>query len=272
MPTKAIDASGDDKPKVFDIAKPGSSTPPATSRPVIISRTGVNVDPMVSATPRPGAVPPAAPAVANVQAAVDANGPAEAGPAEGGPAQELLKTPDLAEAIKAIESEAAGATPPAVENAGTAKAASATHVDVIPSDKPAADAPKPTGSTRVIMPIRNETGAPKDEAPQADPADANNPAPPAASPAPAVDDPMDDAGKTDGQRAAVPAEDMAHIEDLIAKKTYFVPIGQHSGAGGSGNAVLTGILLGLIVLAGIVYVLDAGIVDIGYELPFDLIK
>lgn len=59
------------------------------------------------------------------------------------------------------------------------------------------------------------------------------------------------------------------IDKLIAEKKYFVPLGKaHHG---SGRAFMTVIFLVALVLFGFIAAADAQLIDIGLELPFDLL-
>lgn len=61
-----------------------------------------------------------------------------------------------------------------------------------------------------------------------------------------------------------------HIEKLIAEKKYFVPLGKVNGKSGHGMLLFTLILCA--VFLAFLGALDAEIIDLGFDLPFDLIK
>lgn len=77
-----------------------------------------------------------------------------------------------------------------------------------------------------------------------------------------------------GKKAPGPSEadkkQQEEIIKLIADKTYFAPIAQTSRRRKNQVASLLGLLL--VVLVGGIFAVDANLVDIGVELPFDLIK
>lgn len=61
-----------------------------------------------------------------------------------------------------------------------------------------------------------------------------------------------------------------HLDKLVEEKKYFVPIGKaHKG---SSRLLLIFTLLLLVVFIGLVLAIDAEMLDVGFSLPFDLIK
>lgn len=71
------------------------------------------------------------------------------------------------------------------------------------------------------------------------------------------------------QRAELEEKRAQQVEELVSSKQYFVKIHQGPTGSSAGNW-----LLGLLLLVAIVTLIaiDAGLVDIGVKLPFDLIK
>ena len=62
------------------------------------------------------------------------------------------------------------------------------------------------------------------------------------------------------------------IEGLVEAETYFLPIGQVTRRRNNRRAVVVLLVVLLLALVGGYAALDAGLVDAGFELPFDLIK
>ncbi len=63
------------------------------------------------------------------------------------------------------------------------------------------------------------------------------------------------------------------LQQLIDSKQYVVPIGQGARSARSRSGMFVGVLLAVLVLLLAAYLLvDAGVVDPGFDLPFELIK
>lgn len=86
----------------------------------------------------------------------------------------------------------------------------------------------------------------------------------------AVIDQVADKKKVDEQQEADERKKRETLEKLVAEKKYFVPLGRSHHKSGHGLTVLT-ILLGATFL-GLVAAIDAGMLEAGFTLPFDLIK
>lgn len=81
-----------------------------------------------------------------------------------------------------------------------------------------------------------------------------------------------DLGKKNTQ-AKIEADELEKLEalnKLIAEKKYFVPVGQVAHRRNQRTAVV--LVLLVLILAGLYAAIDAELLDIGVELPFDLIK
>ncbi len=63
---------------------------------------------------------------------------------------------------------------------------------------------------------------------------------------------------------------LAELEKLIAEKKYFVPIGKAHRK--SNRITLFVTLFLLLVLVGLLVAIDAGLLDTGFDLPFDIIQ
>lgn len=86
----------------------------------------------------------------------------------------------------------------------------------------------------------------------------------------AVIDQVADKKKVDEQQEADERKKRETLEKLVADKKYFVPLGRSHHKSGHGLVVLT-VLLGAAFL-GLVAAIDAGMLEAGFTLPFDLIK
>ena len=72
------------------------------------------------------------------------------------------------------------------------------------------------------------------------------------------------------QKAEEDRKKQEAIDKLVAEKKYFVPIGKTHTQKNTGIMILTVLLL--FVLLGLLAAIDAEIIEVGFNLPFDLIK
>ena len=86
----------------------------------------------------------------------------------------------------------------------------------------------------------------------------------------AVVDQVADKKKVDEQQEADERKKREALEKLVAEKKYFIPLGRSHHTSGHGLLVFT-VLLGVAFL-GLVAAIDAGMLEAGFTLPFDLIK
>lgn len=252
--------------KSFDIAK--VPTAQATSRPVIVGHGGPVRDPMM------------APIKSNI---INAKTPGA-----------KITPPSSARIQKATEEasamQLAGATneTPEVSSTDTNTAPTAPPVSAEPvQPTAAADAVtvnrSPQTVSKVIQPPSAETEAPEssmestpDESAESlsEPDPAPSPAPETPSPAPDVASP-ELGPPPSAANPDQPAVDMIgkisveRMTELKNGKEYKVAIGKRSGGKTSWLAIiLIIVLLGL----GIAIALDAGWIDLGFNVPFDFIK
>lgn len=158
-----------------------------------------------------------------------------------------------------------------------------------PEKKPDSEA-IPVGK-KIILPISEQEKS-AEEIKETTPEQAEEPktpdaeAKPEAEPEPA--EPQETSGESSSDSAVVDAvadqvdvkkQELADEEDkkkqeainkLVSDKKYFVPIGKAHKK--SRNFTATFILLVLVVVIGVVLAIDAGLLDIGVDLPIDLIK
>lgn len=225
--------------KVFDVAKPGSAKPDATSRPLIINHRNMVQDPMVA----------------------DKTATA--------PELESSKLDKTAEKVKPIKNVGITIQPPeALQKTAESELKSA---DAVAKD----DGKSPADSERPVSAEQSQPNEPalSDEETQSAP-----PAPESEeiteAPAEPSDQPEDSTNqkgaKQDAAKAAEQtlAED-AQLQQLIESKQYYVPIGEAKRKRRTGVVVLVMLVL---MAAGFVAAVDAEFIDVPIALPFDLIK
>jgi hypothetical protein len=78
-------------------------------------------------------------------------------------------------------------------------------------------------------------------------------------------------GKRQKQEDAAEAKRREELEKLIAEKKYILPIKQQS-ARGSGSKISTLVLVVLVALVGAYCLIDAGVVNAGFKMPFHIFK
>lgn len=78
--------------------------------------------------------------------------------------------------------------------------------------------------------------------------------------------------KQAAKKAEEQAKREAELNELIASKKYFVPV-KHGVGGSSGARLALFLLIGILaLLAGAYLLVDAGVIDLGIELPYEIIK
>lgn len=187
-------SSKDSEKQMMDVAKPGKTTPDATSKPIIVGHKPMMKDPMV--TP---------------EEPTDKPKPAE-------------EKPQTVRPSKVI-------TPPT-------PAPDAPDTQVKKTEEQPADAATPT--------VSDDAAVLEAVAEQAE------------------------SNKKNGGVSEEEKKHQAEIAKLIADKTYFVPVSQTSRKRKSQLTTVLSLLL--LVIVGGVLAIDAGMVDVGISLPFDLIK
>jgi len=252
----------------MDVSSPGKAAPPATSRPVIVSHRPMMPDPMVAtSSPQTPTAPTLAGKGKTIQPLASAAKPAKDTEAD------TATTPSSA--TEAPKEDAA----PAKKNITV----NDTTDEPVKEEAPAPATEKPA----------EKTEKPTTDTPAEDDAAASAKQSPASPEKPAADD-THDTQKTDDKKspeddnltgppskameekrraeaeAAAKAE-REKYQKLIEEKTYFVPIDQSASSSGSKAATFLLFVL-LFVLIGAVLAVDAGLLEIGIELPFDLIQ
>ncbi len=257
--------------KVFDIAKPGAVPPPSTSKPVIVGHRPLVQDPMLnqleaSSKEEPAVtdVPSAPPVeVESINTAMVTETPVSE-PTVAGKVLKPLSNKQKAdiEAASAVPHDTASeATEPLTETEITEEAAADDLLTTAEATSETA------GSDNAPETAETEDAS---LASEAKPKEASATTESAFAPVPSEQQLSPE--ELANQQEIEKSESRARIEELINRKAYYLPINQgHSGTGFWG-AFFLGLLLGLAILAAIVYVLDAGVIDAGFEFPFDFIK
>lgn len=230
-----------DKPtkKVFDVAKPGSAKPDATSRPLIINHRNMVQDPMVA----------------------DKTATA--------PELEASKSDKPSEKEKPIKNVGITIQPPESLQK-TAKP------EPQPEDPVAANGGESLADTE--GPVTAEQASPTGPAATEEETAQETPDLPEEKPAEGVPEPAEQAAEPTSQKDAskeaakaaeqTSAED-AELRQLIESRQYYVPIGEAKRKRRTGAVVL---VLLVLLAAGFVAAVDAEIVDAPIALPFDVIK
>lgn len=217
--------------KIFDVSKPGKTTPDATARPIIVGHKAMIQDPMVNN---------------------------DSPPAEDKPKDDTTAPAHTNKIIQPPEEESDAADEPAKTDDNTVKL---ENKDSIPPEEP--EAPDSEKSSETAEPAEESGPEPKsessDEATDGDSAAVGELASQAAKS-------KSDAQNEDKQKAKQEA-----LDKLIADKKYYVPVGHVQKRGKNHSAIFI-ILMLFVALATVYAMVDAGIVDIGIEVPVDLIK
>lgn len=132
----------------------------------------------------------------------------------------------------------------------------------------------PSTSKRVIQPLESAE-KPTDESAQEDkPAQESSDAAKEEAKDAAVVDAVAEQADLDKKKSTGPTEEdlkkQAEIENLIVSKKYFVPIGQVAKRRNKRASLI--VLVLLVLLAGTYLAIDSGLLNLGIELPVELIK
>ena len=301
---KPADAKPTAPSKVFDVSKPGQSMPSATTRPVIVTRRPMARDPMVapvqkaSATTEPAedskpAEEPAAftarvkknriePLSSDLKSdskAADTSPAAEAGkdknafsvPLDAKPSIQLVKDTAPEDSKSDTQPGEEASQPPAEEKPEEAAVPEAAD-DEDKSEEKAAE--EPASTDEPAEDDESEQDAANDE----EKADTQEGTDDSAKTEDKNDGDMDEVTELAGQAAAKKAQKnaedeaakrLAAAEALVDKQTYYVPVNAvHKRK--TVHAFMVIFVL-IVVLAGAVAAIDAGLLDVGVELPFNLL-
>lgn len=233
-----------DKPtkKVFDVAKPGSAKPDATSRPLIINHRNMVQDPMVADKT----------ATAPELEASKSDKPSE----KEKPIKNVGITIQPPESLQKTAKPEPQPEDSAAANGGESPADTEGPVSAEqePSTGPAA--------------AEEETAQETPEPPEEKPAEG---APEPAEPAEQAEEPTSqkDASKDAAKAAEQTSAEDAELRQLIESRQYYVPIGEAKRKRRTGAVVL---VLLVLMAAGLVVAVDAEVIDVPIALPFDVIK
>lgn len=272
-------AKSSDKPKVFDVAKPGRAAPSASSKPIIITNRPVLQDPMMKEdkaalqASNNTMLPPSKTTIQIRPIHLDSDGTEKPATEEGNaPSVPALAEPATTEpAAVSDEADAASTAPdmPADEKSETATKAEppadpaegvkdsipepaapeAPSEDPTEPAAPAAPAPKPVSASAPAAPTPKEP----DEAP-------------AASSETSTDEDSDKVEptdpKADEEAAHKLAEREAEVAKLVESRKYYLPINQVEKRRNKRAAALGLLLIIILAVAWADVALDAGIVKI----------
>lgn len=279
MPSSKKPAAAANADKVMDVNSPGKAAPSASSRPVIVSHKPMVEDPMVS---KKSSDAPSAPPLAGKGKTIQP--PSSGGvekPAKKSPAKKATTKPvDLAVAQE-VDQDDTAKVEVSIDSSGVLSQVSAASDQEKPeqatdTSRPAEDAAsvpaenkEATQTTETVEPSESPTAAKEPE---------ESPSPESKTKDDGVAEEVEDkpSDKQSEAKAAAEAKAAKEREEkyqkLIDEKTYFVPIDQSvsSSTGGKVFMILLAIvLLGLVVA---VLLIDAGIIETTFKLPFDLIQ
>lgn len=223
--------------KVFDVAKPGTSTPDIGSKPMIVGHKSMAGDPMV----RESAAK--AKEAAMGSSAVDT---------EIKPQPTKIKIQPLGDEEPAEEF---AVSKDQTETSTKSEAAEAVTQDTKATEEAVADDRETTGTTTT------ETESKSDESQNSDDIKQKNETP-------GSEESADDKAKVDP--AVIESERDENVKKLIASKKYRLNI-KETKERSSKNTVFAGVLILVVALAGLYLLVDTGKLNIGFEVPFHVL-
>lgn len=247
-----------DKPepkKFIDVSAPGKSAPDSTSRPVIVSHRPMIEDPMVA---KSGPETPSAPPLASKGKIPNPLNSASSKSSKktDSPPEKKSEDSDSIVPVKVVAktpNEDTKPDTPKEEKPATKEPESKPSTEGKPT--PASPAPKSTDHEKPAETSQGESEWSEKSENEGD--------------VPGMTKAAEERKKAEAE-AAKKAENEKY-ERMISEKTYFAPIDTSVSSSGS---KLVNVLLFLLLLAlvGGILAIDAGLLDIGIDLPFDLIK
>ncbi len=222
-------------PKVFDVAKPGETAADASSRPLIVGHgTIIKQDPMV-VDQEPATEPkPVSKTGVSIQ---------PLGEPEEKPTKKNKSVTDIQVLEDAASEDAKESTQEAPE------------LEDVKSD----DTPEDSKETKQT---KEDTESPAEEETDSDQLESSGGATNALANELVAKKEAEHQAKKEARKAE-------QTQELIASKKYFVNVHQGPASSSAGQWI---ILLLLLVVVGVVLAIDAGLIDVGITLPFDLIK
>ncbi len=252
-------AKNEDK-KVFDVAKPGKTAASASSRPLIIGHKNMLKDPMVKdAEPSD---------LASKADNVSAPTEPEDKPSGNPKLPETLQEPTTAPAVAKVKLQP-------LNEGEEVKIKKPSKIKIIPDQPESGEEPEtaPTVEDTIAeepkQSIKKTEAKVKDETEEQDTSASTEPttSESAAVDAMAV---QAEAQKKAEQEAKEITARQALVDKLVAEKKYFVPINVSSRRRHSRWSIV--IFVVLILIIGAYIAADAGLIDLGFKLPIDLIK
>lgn len=236
--------------KVMDVNSPGTVSPSANSRPVIVSNRPMVEDPMMSkAAPEV----PSAPALSGKGKTIT---PASSKKSD----KETKEEPAATETAEAIKFTSMPVTEKAAE-------AGAPEVAEKPAPKEAEVASEPAkAAEKSKETAKPETSNAKPEEKTTDAADLAMKLP---------EEPADkeqEKKKQLAEKAAAEQAEQEKYEKIIAEKTLFAPIDQSASSSTGGKVFMFLLAFVLLAVIAAVLLIDAAIIETTIELPFDLIQ
>lgn len=224
--------SKDVNPKVFDVAKPGTTDPPIGGKPMVIGHSFMRNDPTLTA---PEITPSVTPDTTKSPEAADIKVPSK----------KVVIQPISAN--KTIEEQVEKPKTTMAEDAVKQSTSSAVDAD---STSDNLNATITTIGSEAIKDTNKEPEGASQSDSDAEP---------------------DVSEKLPEEHVSTVEERAQVVNDLISSKKYFIPIKEQSHRGQGTNSWVA-ILIGMtLLIIGILVAIDSGLLDIGVELPFNIL-
>jgi hypothetical protein len=277
-----------DDPKYFDVSKPGQAKPVSTSRPVIINHNDAVKDTVINENPATEEVV-AAPSVARKvikpltsQAPVEVSEPAPSvGTAQADtvpsapPVKNLVpkQDEDSSEQITVTTTKSKTEKPVTIPGVTDTPTVEAQTESTDSTSAPVSDKAAKESSNDTVKEVESEESKPEVEPENKEntEAEADNTA--EVSDAASVDA-LAEAGekkKTEQKELEEQQKRDAALQELIDSKKYFVPLSHDSGSRHRHGHGWLAVLALIFLLAAAYFIVDAGLIDIGFDVPFDVL-
>ncbi len=229
-------ANKSDDKKTMDVAKPGKSTPDTSARPVIVTHRPMVQDPTLKDD---GSKVAAGTGIANADVAPSARTSKTINPVS----EDAAETPAEGLEAEASEAQPGSSAPP--------DSAMETTKETVTSDAESQPDPPADEETK---PAEQSDTAQGEEAALVD----------------AVADQATADKKKQNQLSDEEKAQKEAIKKLVAEKKYFVPVGQVSHRRNQRLLIIFAVLV--VVLIGGYLAVDAGLIDLGVDVPVSLIS
>lgn len=233
----------DDEKKVMDVAKPGESKPEMGSKPMVIGHRSMATDPTLRQDDekKPEAGKEEKEAIKTPTKKVVLVPLTDNDKDEGKKADKVDKEPDAT-----VDSDT-----DAEEELDKAETKNDSSVEPEPKKESAEPAAESTEEAKTAEPEKTED--------------------PEEVPAPTDEQIAVNKDKADLEAEEAKIAQEARLRELVKKKEYFVPIKEHNGSS-TKTFMFTFIFVVLLGIFALLLLIDAEVLDVGVELPFDLIK